>query len=56
MIDKVLKYSLVEHFLFFVLGFLAAYYVEERIIADSGYYLFRVIDNESFWVEHNRFI
>lgn len=35
---------------------MAIYLYQERLLADSSYYIFRVIDNESFWVEHNRFI
>ncbi len=55
-ISKVLRNNIVEHSLFIVLGIFAFFLFEERLIADSGYYIFRVINNETFWVEHNRFI
>ena len=52
----ILKNNIIEHVLFIVLGVSAIYFFEERLLADSSYYIFKVIDNESFWVEHNRFI
>jgi len=52
----ILRNNIIEHILFIVLGASAIYLFEERLLADSSYYIFKVIDNESFWVEHNRFI
>lgn len=51
-----LKKSILEHLLFAVLAILAVVFFEERLCADSSYYLMRVINHESFWVEHNRFV
>lgn len=45
-----------EHILFLFLGILAVFFFKERLYADSSYYVFRLIDNSSFWVEHSRFI
>ncbi|PWH85233.1 hypothetical protein [Brumimicrobium oceani] len=44
------------HFFFFLLIVLAILYREERLVADASYYFFRVVNNESFWVEHDRYI
>jgi hypothetical protein len=55
-ISVILKNNILEHLLFIVLGICASILFKERLIADSGYYVFRVINNETFWVEHNRFI
>ena len=55
-IDNILKYSLIEHFIFAVLAILSVVFFEERLIADSSYYIFRVINSQSFWIEHNRYI
>jgi len=52
----ILKNNIFEHILFIVLGASALYFFEERLLADSGYYIFKVINYETFWVEHNRFI
>lgn len=52
----ILRNNIFEHILFLVLGVMAIYFFEERLLADSGYYIFKVINYESFWVEHNRFI
>ena len=51
-----IRNNIIEHILFAVLGLFAILLFEERLLADSSYYIFRVINNESFWVEHNRFI
>ena len=48
--------DLVSHLFFFLLALLAIFYREERLISDAGYYFFRVVNNESFWVEHDRYI
>lgn len=52
----VLKQNIIEHILFIVLGIFAINLFEERLVADSSYYIFKVINYESFWVEHNRYI
>jgi len=52
----ILRNNIIEHILFIVLGIFAIYLFEERLLADSGYYIFKVINYRSFWVEHNRFI
>ncbi len=52
----ILKKSMIEHLLFLVLGVMAVCFFEERLCADSSYYIIRVINHESIWVEHNRFI
>ena len=51
-----IRQHVIEHVLFIVLGVFAICLFEERLVADSGYYIFRVINNESFWVEHHRYI
>lgn len=48
--------DLMTHLFFFILLILAVFYREERLIADASYYFFRVVNNESFWVEHDRYI
>lgn len=48
--------QLVEHLCFLILIILAIVFSEERLLADSGFYLFKVVNQESFWIEHNRFI
>jgi len=52
----IIKRNIIEHLFFFILGVSAIYFFEERLLADSSYYIFKVINYESFWVEHNRFI
>ncbi len=41
--------------LFYLVVF-AARFAEERLYADSGYYLFRTIDSEGFHIEHGRWV
>lgn len=48
--------DLITHFFFLLLIVLAIFYREERLVADASYYFFRVVNNESFWVEHDRYI
>ncbi len=50
------KPEVLVHLIFAVLLVLAGLFYEERLVADSGYYVFRVINNQSFWVEHDRYI
>ncbi len=52
----IINNSIIEHLLFIVLLILSVVFYQERLFADSGYYLINVINNNSFWVEHNRFI
>lgn len=53
---KILEKNIFEHLFFILLGILAIIFYNERLYADSGYYIFKVINNENFWVEHNRYI
>lgn len=48
--------DLISHLFFGLLILLAIFYREERLMADASYYFFRVVNNESFWVEHDRYI
>ena len=48
--------DLTTHFFFVLLIVLAILYREERLLSDASYYFFRVVNNESFWVEHDRYI
>lgn len=48
--------DVITNLCFFVLAFLAVYFFQERLIADSGYYIFQVINNKSFWIEHQRLV
>lgn len=50
------KKSVIEHILFLTLGVLSIILFEARLYSDSSYYISRVINHESFWVEHHRFI
>lgn len=45
-----------SHLFFLFLIALAVLYKEERLLSDASYYFFRVVNNESFWVEHDRYI
>lgn len=47
---------ILEHIGFILLAVLAYLFRYERVFADSGYYLIRVINSKWFWVEHNRLI
>lgn len=49
-------HDIIGHLLFVILASLAAYFSWERLYVDAGYYLMRVINHETFWVEHNRLI
>lgn len=44
------------HLVMWALGVLAMVFYEERIFMDSAHYLMRVINEGTFWVEHNRFV
>lgn len=48
--------DLLNQFLFLLLFIYALVYYKERLFADSGYYIYRVIDSNFFVVELNRFI
>ena len=48
--------DLINHLLFVILFIYASTYYKERLFADSGYYIYRVIDSNFFVVELNRFI
>lgn len=48
--------DILSHLFFLLLFILAFFYREERLISDASYYFFRVVNNESFWVEHDRYI
>jgi hypothetical protein len=50
------KETLIFHLVFLGLGILAILLSEERLYADSGYYLSRVINARSFWIEHGRVV
>jgi hypothetical protein len=56
LIVKLLNKNIVEHSLFLLLGIFAYLLFEERLYADSSYYIFRVVNNQNFYFEHNRFI
>jgi len=53
---KTLRYNIIEHMLFIVLGVSAFLLFEERLYADSGYYIFKVINTEFFRVECDRYV
>jgi len=53
-LKKIVANSLIDHLLFVLLGVLSLWLFQERLFADSGYYIFKVVNNESFWVEHSR--
>lgn len=55
-IAGILKRNIVEHLLFLVLGILAVVFSEERLYADSSYYIYQVINKENFCIEHHRYI
>jgi len=44
------------HIPFVVLFVMAVILYQERLFADSGYYIFRVINESSFWIEHDRLV
>jgi hypothetical protein len=44
------------HLLFFILGAFAFIFFEERLFSDAGYYLFHVINRETFLIECTRYI
>lgn len=48
--------DLLSHLFFVSLIVIAIFYREERLLSDASYYFFRVVNNESFWVEHDRYI
>ncbi|PHR49922.1 MAG: hypothetical protein COA32_01965 [Fluviicola sp.] len=48
--------DIISHLFFALLIILAVLYREERLLSDASYYFFRVVNNESFWVEHDRYI
>ncbi len=49
-------HDIIGHVLFAVLALLALLFSWERLYVDAGYYLMRVINQESFWIEHQRLI
>jgi len=53
---KVINFDLIVHLLFLILSVFAVIFFKERLFTDAGYYIFRTINNESFWIEHNRFV
>jgi hypothetical protein len=48
--------QVIEHIGFLLLLILSVLFNEERLLADSGYYLIQVINSKWFWIEHNRLI
>lgn len=48
--------SILLHLPFLVLAALSVVFYEERLYADSGYYLIKVINHESFHIEHGRLV
>lgn len=59
--DRIVRWErgLITGLWVFVLGLLAVFawrYSDERLYADSGYYLFRVINESGFHVEHGRWV
>ena len=48
--------DILEHLGFITLGVMSILFAEERLLADSSYYFIRVINWESFWIEHSRLI
>ena len=48
--------ALFLHLVFAGLLVMAFLFSEERLYADAGYYLSRVINGRGFWIEHNRLI
>jgi len=55
-ISSSIFYNITINILFATLIVFSVIFYKERIFADSSYYLFKVIDHKSFWIEHNRFI
>lgn len=53
---KSLLSDLIQHLAFGLLIGLAYYYRNERLLADAGYYFFHLLNEEHFWIEHNRYI
>ncbi|MCX6234170.1 MAG: hypothetical protein NT175_05510 [Bacteroidetes bacterium] len=50
------KETLIFHLVFLGLFIIAILLSEERLYADAGYYLSRVINARSFWIEHGRVV
>jgi hypothetical protein len=50
------RYNLVTHTFFALMAIFAIVFANERFQADGAYYLFKVVNFESFQVEHQRFI
>lgn len=50
------RYLWVTHLFFLLTAVLAMVFYRERIQSDSAYYLFHLVDGESFRVEHQRYI
>lgn len=44
------------HLAFLMWAFFAAYYYQERLYSDSGFYLAKVVHYESFWIELGRYV
>lgn len=45
-----------ENAIFLILCVMAVIFFKERLFTDSGYYLFHVVNNESFRIEHSRLV
>ncbi|MGH1337057.1 MAG: hypothetical protein ACRBFS_13110 [Aureispira sp.] len=48
--------DLLLHLAFLIWAIFAAYYYQERLYSDSGFYLAKVVHYESFWVELGRYV
>ncbi len=55
-LNSLARSQAVNHIFFFVLGVFAVVYYQERMTSDAGYFILRLINTESVWVEYNRFI
>jgi hypothetical protein len=50
------KENIALHIAFICLLLLAFFLSEERLYADSGYYLLRALNHRCFWIEHDRVV
>jgi hypothetical protein len=48
--------KLVPHLPFILLGLLAVFLFRERLYSDSGYYLFKAINTNYFYIEHDHYV
>ncbi|HET6991795.1 MAG TPA: hypothetical protein VFJ43_10745, partial [Bacteroidia bacterium] len=49
-------YSILTRLFFLIMAIFAVVFAQERFQADGAYYLFKVVNNGQFQIEHQRFI